>query len=92
MKQRIVEAMDRICQMESCFDALQKLADQNPDFFLEDASAREMLHSLVQYYEGGQWLEDYALDEQGLLPQDLKRGVLAQDAVYDFLERILYQE
>lgn len=40
---------------------------------------------LDYYYTSGQWLEDYEADEQGLLPQDLKRGVLSQDALYDLL-------
>ena len=29
-----------------------------------------------------------AVDEKGLLPKDLKRGVLSQDAVYDFLSSL----
>ena len=28
-----------------------------------------------------------ALDEQGKLPRDLKRGVLSEDAIYNLLER-----
>ena len=47
-----------------------------------------MLKVLIQYYEGGQWLSDYEMDEKGVLPQNLKRGVLSQDALYDFIERI----
>ena len=45
------------------------------------------LNTLKDYYTGGRWLRDYELDEQGLLPRELKRGVLSQDALYDFLER-----
>lgn len=75
------EAINRIRRMEACFDRLQSIAD-------EDAVSREMLQTLTQYYESGQWLQDYELDEKGLLPQDMKRGILAQDAVYDFLDRI----
>jgi hypothetical protein len=43
---------------------------------------------LISYYENGEWLRDYEMDECSLLPKDLKRGILAQDAVYDFLEQI----
>ena len=46
------------------------------------------LGELVRYYESGQWLRDYELDEQGLLPPNLKRGVLSQDGVYDLLENL----
>lgn len=84
----IKEAADRIRQMELYFDILQKIADINPDALREDALIKAILQALIQYYESGQWLHDYELDEKGLLPQNLKRGVLAQDAVYDFLDRI----
>ena len=67
------EAVERIKRMEGIFDALRKKRDP------------EMLRELTDYYEGGLWLHDYELDEAGLLPPDLKRGVLAQDAFWDYL-------
>lgn len=74
--------------MERCFDTLQEAAKKDAAAVWEDASYSALLRMLKQYYEGGQWLHDYELDELGLLPQSLKRGVLAQDAVYDFLDLI----
>lgn len=82
----IQEAIDRIRQMEQYFDRLQKVA--NTEAFEKDSSIKEMLQILIQYYESGQWLQDYELDEKGLLPPGLKRGVLAQDSVYDFLDSL----
>lgn len=84
----IQEAINRIRRMEACFDRLQSIADEDAETLREDVVSREMLQTLTQYYESGQWLQDYELDEKGLLPQDMKRGILAQDAVYDFLDRI----
>lgn len=49
----------------------------------EDIKAQKMLRELIEYYESGQWLADYECDERGKLPKDLKRGVLAQDTLYD---------
>ena len=75
------ETIERIRQMESCFDELCRAsAHQRTGPWFE-----EQLQTLVAYYDSGEWLHDYELDEQGLLPPDLKRGVLSQDAVYDFL-------
>ena len=84
----IQEAINRIRRMEACFDRLQSIADEDAETLREDVVSREMLQTLTQYYESGQWLQDYELDEKGMLPQDMKRGILAQDAVYDFLDRI----
>ena len=86
----IREATERVRQMERYFDLLQEVANTNPNALREDASIQAMLQTLTQYYENGQWLQDYELDEKGFFPQNLKRGVLAQDAVYDFLDRIRY--
>lgn len=84
-------AVTRIQQMEQCFDTLQA-AVANPAILQKDTSFRKLLLTLTQYYEGGQWLRDYGLDEAGLLPPDLKRGVLAQDAVYNLMDELNYKE
>jgi len=88
MKQiQINEAIQRIRQMEAIFDILLA-AESDPASLWENEHFRTDLSALINYYENGTWLQDYTLDEQDLLPPDLKRGVLSQDAVFDFLERI----
>ena len=82
------EAIDRIQKMEKCFDMLTLAEQDNPGSIIENPSLKSSLCILIHYYENGQWLQDYELDEKGLLPQNLKRGVLSQDAVYNFLDRI----
>ena len=47
----------------------------------------EKLRLLETYYASGEWREDYEADERGELPYDMKRGILAQDALYDLLGR-----
>ena len=46
---------------------------------------RVKVRLLDEYYTSGEWQEDYEADEAGLFPADLKRGVLSQDGLYDFL-------
>jgi DNA polymerase III delta prime subunit len=46
-----------------------------------------MVRELETYYTSDQWKKDYAADEAGQLPKDLKRGVLSEDGVYNLLER-----
>ena len=50
-------------------------------------ACRPALEELAAYYDGGDWLSDFTADEAGLLPEDLKRGVLSEDGLFDLLER-----
>ena len=49
--------------------------------------AAELLRELSAYYTGPEWKEDFAADEAGQLPADLKRGALSEDGIYNLLER-----
>jgi len=40
---------------------------------------------LEAYYASPQWMRDYDDDRAGILPKDLRRGVLSEDAVFDLL-------
>lgn len=82
------EAVKRVQRMELYLDTLQKAAETEPLWVYEDPYLQGMRLALTEYYENGQWLEDYRLDEQGEFPPALKRGVLSQDAVYDFLSSL----
>ena len=76
------QVIRRIVEMEQYLDLLSGIDPaQGP---MEPALQQALTH-LRAYYEGGLWLHDYELDEQGLLPRELKRGVLAQDTLFDLL-------
>lgn len=83
------KAIARIADMERCFDTLRGAGAER---IRTDAAMQKLLADLVDYYENGLWLHDYELDEQGLLPSTLKRGVLSQDAVYDFMDDLNTEE
>ena len=75
----------RITEMETRFDRISHVLQETgvcPDRL--DA-IRDDIQTLSEYSEGSLWREDFEADEAGLLPQDLKRGVLSEDAVYDLL-------
>lgn len=44
------------------------------------------LSTLETYYTSPAWRTDFEADEAGLLPPDLKRGVLSEDGIYNLLE------
>ena len=77
--------MDRIRRMEQYLDH-SNAAIQNLNTALDSyVAAQNHIHALAGYYDGGAWREDYEADEAGMLPADLKRGVLSQDSLYDLL-------
>ena len=43
------------------------------------------LSILRDYMESGQWQRDFEADEAGLVPRDLPREVLSEDALYNLL-------
>lgn len=48
-------------------------------------SVRQAIAALDEYYGSDLWRQDLADDEAGLLPENLKRGVLSQDAIWNLL-------
>ena len=79
------ETMERIRRMETAMDAVQNALRCRGEAARKEPEIQEMLGLLEEYMSSGQWLRDYELDEAGGLPSDLKRGVLAQDTLYDLL-------
>ncbi len=79
---------ERVMRMERIFKTLSAAADAGAEKISGDAMLKEMLDELTGYYENGMWLIDYEADEKGLFPDDMIRGVLSQDAVFDLLETI----
>lgn len=82
------ETIKRIKQMEVYLDEVLeaiKNSDESLDLQILDTEKKEKLQMLIQYYESGQWLQDYECDERGELPSDLKRGILSQDLLYNLL-------
>lgn len=80
-------AICRIQHMEQCLDELLRAMsdDKCKASVHEDSRIRDMLQELTDYYDSGRWLQDYERDERGKLSEDLKRGVLAQDTLYNLL-------
>ena len=80
MNGKIEVIIRRVEYMEHLYDEVR---NANPD-----TDVSEKVRILTEYCESGLWLRDYEADEQGLLPEDLKRGVLSQDGLYNLLKEI----
>ena len=79
--------INRIKKMEEILDNANRIMDELEGKFEELREYQGKIKELEEYYTGEDWKEDFELDEEGKLPEDLKRGVLSEDAVYDMLER-----
>lgn len=81
---REISREERIAFYEGIFDELCSAGEEEKN----SAEFRTKIAILDDYYTSGEWREDYEADESGLLPADLKRGVLSQDGVYNLLEEL----
>ena len=71
--------------MEQLFD-FAKEAMEEPMMSLDIyEKAQKAIAVLSEYYSSKEWKQDYADDEAGLLPKDLKRGVLSEDGLWNLL-------
>lgn len=80
----MTEVIARISRMERLFDEASDALRHAPAQ-LHTPAMQEKLDALSAYLTDGDWLHDYTLDTQHCLPPTLKRGVLAQDSLYDLL-------
>ena len=75
----------RIYRMEEILDKSGKAVRDLQEALDRYVSLEEEIRDLELYYTGGQWQKDFADDESGKFPRNLRRGVLSEDAVFDFL-------
>jgi len=86
MGKREKERLERIRaneeRMDRCLAALSLMRTACEEW----SSVREDLRTLEAYYAGPDWKRDYEADEKGLIPPEVKRGVLSQDGIGDLLD------
>ena len=80
------EQLRRIRQMERhlvhAASALKRLSSALDKY--EEAKAD--IAALARYYGSDDWKQDFADDEAGRLPKNLKSGVLSEDGIWNLLE------
>lgn len=77
--------IERIQYMEELLDFIieaRKEQNINPQ---KSARIQEAIRILAEYYSSDDWKRDFADDGAGLLPKDLKRGVLSEDGIWNVL-------
>ena len=79
------EQIERISRMEQTLDTSSDAVSALASAMEQYQSILPSLQELTEYYSSPLWVADFEADEAGMLPADLKRGVLSEDAVYDLL-------
>jgi len=80
-----MEQIDRVRRMEARLRAAEKAVRTLSDALDIWAAAAEDIRALDAYYGSEEWRRDRAADEAGLLPRDLRRGVLGEDEAWNVL-------
>ena len=70
--------------MESAAKAVMELSAALDNY----EEAQEAIAALEKYYGSEEWKKDFADDEAGRLPVDLKRGVLSEDGIWNLLSDV----
>jgi len=84
----VMKQIERIKEMEGRLErAAAAVMDMSAALDKYEA-VQEDIKALRKYYDCRQWKQDYADDEAGQLPADLKRGVLSEDGIWNLLEDV----
>ena len=74
--------------MEQLFDRASGAVAELSAALDKYQAAQEAIATLSAYYGSDEWKQDFADDEAGLLPTGLKRGVLAEDGIWNLLAEV----
>ena len=80
-----MEQIERIKKMELRMQRAAKAVTELSAALDNYESVQEDIAELDNYYGSEMWKQDYADDEAGRLPADLKRGVLSEDGIWNLL-------
>lgn len=78
--------LERIARYESMYDEIKKANEDLKAAIESFCALKNKVRSLEKYYTGRLWKKDFADDEAGLIPKELKRAVLSEDGVNDLLD------
>lgn len=76
--------IERIEHFEKILGETSAAVDNLSDALEKYSAVQEKYFELMKYY-GEEWRQDCEDATAGKLPEDLKRSVLSQDAIYDLL-------
>ena len=79
------QQITRIRQMERRLDRATAAVKRLSTALDKWEDVQDAIAALDEYYGSDLWRQDFADDEAGRLPADLKRGVLSEDGIWNLL-------
>ncbi len=77
--------IQRVTRMEAHYDRSYEAVTALLEAAQAYLEAKPALRELADYYQSPLWLTDYDAERADGFPKDMKRGILAEDAIYDLL-------
>lgn len=81
------EQIERIRQMEHRLERASEVLGRLDAVLDEYEAVQEDLRALDQYLGSPEWRANCRADEAGMLPEDLHRGALSEDGIWNVLDR-----
>lgn len=83
-----VNLVERVKRMEEASNRVEEMLSRLNQGLDDYTKVQHEIEMLEQYLDSKQWMADFEADEAGKLPEDLPRGVLSEDGLYDLLSRV----
>lgn len=83
-----MEQIERINEMEQRMRRAAKAVMELSAALENYEAVQGDIAALSEYYSSEAWKQDYADDEAGRLPRDLRRGVLSEDGIWNLLSDV----
>lgn len=71
MENQLNSGIEAVAELKATLDNYEKVSKQ--------------IDLLFQYYGSATWFKDFDDDRAGKLPEDLNRGVLSEDGIFNFM-------
>ena len=71
MEKHLNNGIEAVAQLEIALDNYEKVLNQ--------------INTLFKYYGSATWFKDFEDDRANKLPEDLNRGVLSEDGIFNFM-------
>ena len=82
--QRITRMDNHLNEAQAAVLACTEALEQLKPLLNQYEACLPKIEELLQYYGSAEWFADKEDSDSGRLPEDLKCGVLSEDAVYNF--------